>query len=59
MGKVAGILMGGVDVVSSNPTGGILFLLKCLKPLMFLLFRNVRYVLKTKNLNVASSIFIV
>ena len=49
MGKMAGILIGGVGVVSSNPTGGILFLLKCLKPSMSLLYRNVRYVLKTKN----------
>ena len=30
MGKVAGILIGGVGVVSSNPTGGILFLFKTL-----------------------------
>ena len=38
------ILIGGVGVVSSNPTGG-----NFLKPSMSLLYRNIRYVLKTKD----------
>ena len=50
VGKVAGILIGGVGVVSSNPTGGnFIFLWTIFKPSMSILYRNARYVLKAKN----------
>ena len=39
-----------VAVVSSNPTGRNFFFY-FLKPSMSILYRSVRYVLKTKNLN--------
>ena len=37
-----------VAVVSSNPTGGS-FIFYFLKPSMSILYRNIRFVLKTKN----------
>ena len=52
MGKVVGILIGRVGVVSSIPTGGnFIFCSNFLKHSMSVLYRNARYVLKTKNSN--------